>query len=84
MGKHHHSHRIKHPFRVEKGDVGDLNLLFLSNSSCFFKENHFSHQEIAVMLGVSKRTVENRIAEYELANRSRDSDIDDDMLDSFV
>lgn len=36
------------------------------------------------MLGVSKRTVENRIAEYELTNRSRYSDIDDDMLDSFV
>ena len=36
------------------------------------------------MLGVSKRTVENRIADYELTNRSRYSDIDDDMLDSFV
>lgn len=36
------------------------------------------------MLGVSKRTVENRIAEYELTNRSSYSDIDDDMLDSFV
>lgn len=36
------------------------------------------------MLGVSKRTVENRIVEYELTNRSRYSDIDDDMLDSFV
>ncbi len=36
------------------------------------------------MLGVSKRTVENRMAEYELTNRSRYSDIDDDILDSFV
>jgi len=36
------------------------------------------------MPGVSKRTVKNRIAEYELTNRSRFSDIDDDILDSFV
>ena len=36
------------------------------------------------MLGVSKRTVENRVAEYELTNRSRYSVIDDEMLDSFV
>ena len=36
------------------------------------------------MLGVSKRTIENRMAEYELTNRSRYSDIEDEMLDSFV
>ena len=36
------------------------------------------------MLGVSKHTVENRIAEYELTNWSRYSDIDNDMQDSFV
>lgn len=36
------------------------------------------------MLGVSKRTIENRIAEYELTNKSRYTDIGDDLLDSFV
>ena len=36
------------------------------------------------MLGVSKHTIENRMAEYALTNKSRFSDIDDDMLDSFV
>lgn len=36
------------------------------------------------MLGVSKRTVENRMAEYAWTNKSRYTDICDDLLDSFV
>ena len=39
---------------------------------------------MALMLGVSKRTVENRMAEFELTNRSRYSNIDDVMLDAHV
>lgn len=39
---------------------------------------------MALMLGVSKRTVENRLAEYNLTNRQRFSDIDDDSLDVYV
>ena len=34
------------------------------------------------MLGVSKRTVENRMAEYHMTNRNLYSDIDDDSLDA--
>ena len=34
------------------------------------------------MLGVSKRTVENRMAEYHMTNRNRYSDIDDNSLDA--
>jgi hypothetical protein len=36
------------------------------------------------MLGVSKRTVENRMAEYQMTNRNRYSNIDDDMLDAYI
>ena len=36
------------------------------------------------MLGVSKRTVENRMAEYEITNRSRYSNIDNDMIDAYI
>ena len=47
-------------------------------------ENNFTSQDMAHMLGVSKRTIENRMAEYELTNKSRYSDIENDFLDSFV
>ncbi|XP_068692194.1 uncharacterized protein [Montipora foliosa] len=50
----------------------------------FFREHQFSNQEMALMLGVSKRTVERRMTELHLTNRSRYTDIEDDMLDSFV
>ena len=36
---------------------------------------------MALMLGVSKRTVENRMAEFHLTNQNRFSDIDDGSLD---
>ena len=55
--------------------------LFMSISST---DNHFTQQEISQMLGVSKRTIENRMAEYELTNKSRYTDIGDDFLDSLV
>ena len=47
-------------------------------------DNHFTQQEMSQMLGVSKRTIENRMAEYELTNKSRYTDIGDDFLDSLV
>ena len=46
----------------------------------FLLEHDFTN----LMLGVSKRTVENRMREYQLTNMSRYSDIEDDVLDSFV
>ncbi|KAK3744044.1 hypothetical protein QZH41_011924, partial [Actinostola sp. cb2023] len=46
--------------------------------------NDFTNHDIALMLGVSKRTVENRMREYQLTNWSRYSDIDNDVLDSYV
>ena len=39
---------------------------------------------MALMLGVSKRTIENRMAEYELTNKTLYSDIEDDFLDSLI
>ncbi|XP_028513042.1 uncharacterized protein LOC114574497 [Exaiptasia diaphana] len=47
-------------------------------------ENDFTNKDIALMLGVSKRTIENRMREYELTNTSRYSDIHDDILDAHV
>ena len=39
---------------------------------------------MALMLGVSKRTIENLMAEYELTNKSRYSDMEDDFLGSLI
>lgn len=39
---------------------------------------------MAQMLGVSLRTIENRLAEYNMTNRNRYSDIDDGSLDAYV
>ena len=39
---------------------------------------------MALMLGVSKRTVENRLSEYDMTNARRFSDIDDQSLDVYV
>ncbi|XP_068689842.1 uncharacterized protein [Montipora foliosa] len=50
----------------------------------FFKENNFTYKDMALMLGVRQRTIENRMEEYALTNKSRFSDIEDDMLDSFI
>ena len=49
-----------------------------------FTENNFTHDEMALMFGVSKRTVERRMTESQLTNMSRYTDIENDMLDSFV
>ena len=47
-------------------------------------DNQFTNRDIAVMLGVSQRTVERRVTELQLSNLCRYSNIEDDMLDSFV
>ena len=39
---------------------------------------------MAVMLGVSRRTVENRMAEFNLTNENRFSDVDDNSLDAYT
>ena len=36
------------------------------------------------MLDISKRTTENRMAEYVLMNKSRYSDVEDDFLDNLI
>lgn len=50
----------------------------------FFRDNQFTNRDIALMLGVSQRTVERRMTELQMSNLSRYSNIEDDMLDSFV
>ena len=47
-------------------------------------DNKFTNRDIALMLGVSQRTVERRMTELQLSKLSRYSNIEDDMLDSFV
>ncbi|XP_028406849.1 uncharacterized protein LOC114529291 [Dendronephthya gigantea] len=51
---------------------------------CFFKANGFTQREMGEMLGVSLRTIENRMAEYNMTNASRYSNIDDECLDIYV
>ena len=47
-------------------------------------ENGFTQHDMALMLDVSKWTVENRMAEYNLTNQNRFSDIDDGSLDIYT
>ena len=47
-------------------------------------ENKFTHEEMPLMLGVSKQTAERKMTELQLSNKSRYTDIEDDMLDCFV
>ena len=54
------------------------------NNSLFFLDNGFTQNEMLVMLGVSQRTVENRLAEYNMTNIQRFSKIDNGLLDVYV
>ena len=47
-------------------------------------DNGFTQNDMAVMLGVSRHTVENRMAEFNLTNENRFSDIDDSSLDAYT
>ena len=42
------------------------------------------YKDMALMLDISKRTTENRMAEYVLTNKSRYSDVEDDFLDNLI
>ena len=44
----------------------------------------FTQNDMALMLGVSKRTVENRFAEFNMTRIDRYSDIDDSSLDVYT
>ncbi|KAJ7379552.1 hypothetical protein OS493_015347 [Desmophyllum pertusum] len=72
------------PEASEEGRRGRPKFAISEQQLLFFRENNFTSQDMAHMLGVSKRTIENRMAEYELTNKSRYSDIENDFLDSFV
>ena len=44
----------------------------------------FNQNDMALMLGVSKRTTENRLAEFNLTRIERFSDMDDGTLDTYI
>ena len=44
----------------------------------------FNQNDMALMLGVSKRTIENRLAEFNLTRIERFSDMDDGTLDTYI
>ena len=50
------------------------------NNSLFFLDNGFTQNEMSVMLGVSQRP----LAEYNMTNIQRFSNIDDSSLDVYV
>nr|XP_058969483.1 uncharacterized protein LOC131795899 [Pocillopora verrucosa]XP_058969484.1 uncharacterized protein LOC131795899 [Pocillopora verrucosa] len=72
------------PAVSEAGRRGRPKFAISEKQLLFFRENNFTYKDMALMLGVSKRTIENRMAEYELTNKSRYSDIEDDFLDSLI
>ena len=65
---------------------------FVVISACYYDKlnfvssaaHQFTNRDISLMLGVSQRTVERRITQLQMSNMSRYSNIEDDMLDSFV
>lgn len=59
-------------------------VIVLKYSLFHLAENGFTQHDMALMLGVSKRTIENRFSEFNLTNRRRFSDIDDQSLDVHV
>ncbi|KAJ7378419.1 hypothetical protein OS493_022953 [Desmophyllum pertusum] len=69
------------PVASEEGRRGRPKFAISEQQLLFFRENNFTYQDMAHMLGVSKRTIENRMAEYELTNKSRYSDIHIPALD---
>ena len=66
-------------FFVSISAFPDCKLIFVSSAA-----HQFTNRDIALMLGVSQRTVERRISQLQISNMSRYSNIEDDMLDSFV
>ena len=44
----------------------------------------FNQNDMVLMLGVSKRTVENRLAGFNLTRIERFSDMDDGTLDTYI
>ena len=44
----------------------------------------FNQNDMALMLGVSKRTIENRLAELNVTRIERFSDMDDGKLDMYI
>ena len=46
--------------------------------------NGFTKGDMAQMLGVSLRTIENRFSDYSMTNRDRYSATDDEFLDAYV
>ena len=50
----------------------------------FFVDSYFSIKDIASLLCVSEKTVKNRLKEYGLSVRATYSNIDDEILDSWI
>ena len=59
-------------------------LMYLITNNFFPRKQLHLWRHMALMLGVSQRTIENRMAEYALTNKSQFSHIEDDLLDSFI
>ena len=59
-------------------------VVHFSDSFFSVSENGFTQRDMAKMLGVSLRTIENRLSEYNMTNSDRYSEIDDVLLDAHV
>ena len=66
------------------GSVGCSSLIISREQVKYLMECNFTVKDMSDILGMSKRTVERRMNQYELTNMNRFSTIDDERLDAIV
>ena len=72
------------PLNNSTGSVGRPSLIISKEQIEYLMECNFTVNEMSDILGVSKRTVERRMNQYELTNMNRFTAINDEQLDAIV
>ena len=72
------------PLNNSTGSVGRPSLIISKEQIGYLMECNFTVNEMSDILGVSKRTVERRMNQYELTNMNRFTAINDERLDAIV
>ena len=72
------------PERAFSGSQGRLRFIITKEQLEFLVERHFSTRDMAAMMNVSTRTIEQHMAEFGLSIRATYSDIDDEQLDGII
>ncbi|XP_061188508.1 uncharacterized protein LOC133196665 [Saccostrea echinata] len=77
-------HYERHPISVHNGCIGRPKLIITEQQLQHLLDAYFTVKDIASLLSVSEKTVKNRLKEYGLCVRMTYSNIDDDVLDSWI